>query len=329
MLEKNLLLTVTLAVLTFYSSAQEIDNTAPWKNINSDSYIRLCVDNDYFTGTDEQYSEGTNLEIVMSWISKFPLSKLLVHPRFDNIKYGAGLEQAGYTPFALPGTGYPYGDRPFAGTFFLKTFLIATDTQKKQRLATTLSTGVIGPASLAGVFQDDAHVITGNVQPPGWQYQIRNDAIINYQVNYEKQVFSLPDYLVIEAEAMARAGTLSDKACAGLTVMAGHFESPYALSKTWRSCIQVYMYDNPEIEIVGYDATLQGGMFDHSSPYTLPASDISRVQFTNRIGLVVVIGRWYLEYNEYYVTQQFSTGYPHLWGGIQVAIAIDEKKSSK
>jgi len=328
MISRNLILCLVFTILPSQTSAQDIDNTASSKNINADSYIRLYVDNDYFTGTDEQYTEGLNLELVMPWIRKFPLSRLLVHPLFTHIRYGIGVEQACYTPDYLQNQSLQTYGRPFAGTLFLKTFLIATDSVKKQWFATTLSTGVIGPASQAGRIQDNFHALIQDVQPPGWKYQIRNDAILNYQVNYEKQFLSYGNYFIADGEGMARAGTLSDKAGVGINVMAGYFQSPFSVTGRFSSECQVYVFDNPEVDVVGYDATLQGGLFDRSSPYTIPAADISRIVFINHAGLALAINHWYLAYNEYYLAPQFSTGPYHLWGGIQVALAIDRKKNN-
>ena len=304
-------------------NAQEINNTASFNTISSDSYIRLTVDNDFFTGTDEQYSEGVNIELVTPWLKKNPLQRLLVHPHFHDISYGMGIEQAGYTPFDLPNEGKPYNDRPYAGTFYLKTFLIANDPDRQQRFTTTLSTGIIGPASFAAQFQDNIHVLTDNVWPPGWRYQIKNDILLNYQVNYEREVLYYDKYFVANAACTARAGTFSDKVGAGWNVMAGLIPKAFNRENKSKSVIQVYLFDNPEIDLVAYDATLQGGLFVRSSPYTIPASAITRVQFINRAGMAVTIHRVHIEYSEYYITSQFNGGPVHLYGGLQVAYAFN------
>jgi len=62
--------------------------------------------------------------------------------------------------------------------------------------------------------------------------------------------------------------------------MAGNFNSPFK-----NSCYQLhkkfqwYIYEQPLLNAVVYDATLQGGVFDHKSPYTIPVKDISRLTF--------------------------------------------------
>jgi len=125
---------------------------------------------------------------------------------------------------------------------------------------------------------------------------------------------------------MARAGTLSDKQGAGIDLMPGYFESPFGNDHTSSSRFHIYFSDNPEVDVMEYDETLQGGLFEHSSPYTIPAADISRVTFMNRMGIVMAYKSIYLEYSECFLTKQFSTGPEHLWGGIEIAVALKNKK---
>jgi len=290
--------------------------------------MRVLHDNDYFTGTDEQYSEGVDVELVMPWIKDFPLSRALVHPHFADIKYGIGAEQAGYTPFDLPSEGMPVNDRPYAGTFMLKSFLMANDAAMLQRFSTTLSIGIIGPWAQADNLQKAAHVITDNVQPPGWRYQVKNDLILNYQVNYEKEIAAYRNLLLVNAEATARAGTFSDRAGGGLVFIAGIFESPFSSVRSKHSRLQLYVYDNPLVEVVGYDATLEGGMFNHDSPYKFTGDGISPVVFSNRMGLVLGLQHFHFEYYENYVTNQFRGGPVHLYGGVQIAYLFDGNKKT-
>ena len=303
-------------------SAQEIDNTTSFKNIDRDSYIRFSLDNDYFSARDQQYTEGANLELCSPALKKNPLTWLLINPHFSHTRYGLGLEQAGYTPDNLR-IENQNRDRPYAGTLFFKTFLLATDTIKKQRWSTTLSTGVIGEIALADEVQDEAHRLLHNVVPPGWDYQIANDVILNYQVDYEKQLLAFRNILSFEGDASARAGTLSDKASIGVTALAGYFESPFTQIYRKTGKFHLYMYDRPELDVIGYDATLEGGVFNHISPYTIPPTDINRVVFINRVGWVASYKKVILEYFQCYTSRELSTGPKNnKWGGVQIAVAL-------
>jgi hypothetical protein len=299
-------------------AAQEIDNTFSYKHIASDSYIRYSLDEDYLLGKDEQYTGGSNLEVVMPWVKKFPLTRLLIRPRFQHISYGIGLETNMYTP------NYQSNEdkRPYAGTFFLKTLFIAIDSTKRRRFASTLSTGVIGPVALGYELQRDVHRCLGGQIPQGWANQVSNGVVLNYQANYEQQLLWYDHSLSLDASAVARAGTLSDKASLGLTLMTGYFESPFAIGNEHPGKLHVYLYDHPQVDFVAYDATLQGGAFNGHNPSVLPADQVSRVTFQNRGGIAVAYKRLTVEYFQSFLTRQYTTGSKHKWNGIQVAVNL-------
>lgn len=62
--------------------AQAINNLLAHKNINSDRYLRLSYDNDFFSATDEYYTQGIDVELVLPQLKKFPASWLLVNPKY-------------------------------------------------------------------------------------------------------------------------------------------------------------------------------------------------------------------------------------------------------
>ena len=298
---------------------QEIDNLLSYKDIQGENYFRLNYENDFFTATDEYYTQGVQIELVSPVFRKFPIGRLLIHPKFGIVKYGIGIEHDGYTPSSISSDQVLYGDHPFAGCLFLKTFLIAVDPVKKQRFSSALSTGVIGPAAGAKEMQVDIHRWLHNITPHGWQYQVSNDVILNYQAEYEKQAFQLGKYLMVDADATLRLGTLSDKAGSGLTLMTGLFDSPLGNAQSDAKRLRIYVYEHPEAGLIVYDATLQGGMFNHSSPYIIDAKNINNGVLINRCGFVFSYKGIYLEYFKTFQTREFQTGKPHAWGGVQIA----------
>ena len=74
--------------------------------------------------------------------------------------------------------------------------------------------------------------------------------------------------------------------------------------------------------MIGYDATLQGGLFDRSSVYTIPERDVNRITFVNRWGMVIIFRRLYLEYYQSGPTQEFSTSVFHKSGGLQIGFGF-------
>src|SRR5450432_2882848 len=170
-----------LFLLPVASFAQAIDNAVAFRNIHSDRYFRIYYENDFFMGTDRDYTQGIYIEKVNPYFRKFFLSRLLWHPRNSELQYGLGVEQDVYTPDHLDVSGILYGDRPYAASLFLKTFLTATDAEHRQRVSTSLSTGLIGPDAGGEGMQKAIHHWINYITPLGWHNQIRNDLVLNYQ----------------------------------------------------------------------------------------------------------------------------------------------------
>jgi len=318
----RLIIGLLLSSLPFIAGAQEIDNTLSFKDINQDSYFRINYENDFFSATDKYYTQGINLELVAPWVKHFPLSKLLIHPKYSYIRYGIGGESNAYTPTNYSPSTILYGDRPFCATLFLKTFLIAIDSAKGRRFSTTLNTGVIGQAAGGMEMQTGIHRWLHDETPHGWPNQIHNDAVLNYQVDFEQRIVSAGHYFMLDGDAMGRVGTLSDKASFGITLMGGYFDSPFSRDIARGKNFRIYAYERPEVDIVGYDATLEGGVFNHTSPYTLSPKDIETFVLQNRFGFVVVYRRVYLEYFQSLIGSEFVHENYHVWGGIQIAFAL-------
>lgn len=311
-----------ISLISLQSKAQAIDNTASYKNINSHHYIRFNYENDFFSATDKYYTQGIHLEFVAPGFRKFPVIKVLPHPNYNLTSYGIALEHDGYTPSDISPATILYGDHPYAACFFLKTFRISVDTSKKQRFSSSLSTGLIGQGAGGKEMQESIHRWTNSLTPHGWSNQINNDLILNYQVNYEKQLLNIPNIFSLDVGAMARIGTLSDKASIATTVILGYFHDPFLSSSIKKSDFRLYAYEHPEVDLVGYDAALQGGMFTKTSPYTIPSSDVSRVVFYNRFGFVAQYRGLHVEYFQAMNSNNFRTGNYHVWGGVQVAVAF-------
>ncbi|MEO7309710.1 MAG: lipid A deacylase LpxR family protein [Chitinophagaceae bacterium] len=303
--------------------AQVDDNTQSYHTLNSDRYFRLHYDNDFFTNSDYYYSQGISLELANPGLSRFLLSKVLLQPRNSSTKYGMSLNVFGYTPTDITNDDILYGDRPFASTLYIKNFAVATDTIAHSRLATSLTTGIIGPAAGGKQIQTGIHRWLNNVIPRGWQFQIANDLVLNYQLSYEKQIASFHNLLLVSTAGELQAGTLKDRAGLNISFMLGKFNNPYGAPlyhRQGKKHFDCYLFAAPQVNLIGYDATLQGGVFNRRSPYTIPASQIERITFQANAGIVVTIGKLNVEYCQSYLTREFNTGNYHRWAGLKFGL---------
>jgi lipid A 3-O-deacylase len=298
--------------------AQQADTLAPGKTEN---YIGLQYDNDFFSATDRYYTQGIVLSFIHPVVRYSPFSYTLIklNKQARNY-YGFHLQQDVFTPKSIrymEGAIY-YGERPFTAVFFMSHALVSMRSEKKQLLRTRLDLGVIGPAAKGEEEQKAIHKALDNIEPQGWQNQLSNDVVINYSLQYEKGFLSTR-YAEGLVAGTARLGTLYTDAGIGahfrLGLLNPYFNS-FGLSNDpaqRKHKFRIYGFVKANARCVGYNATLQGGLFS-SGIYTLPAGDVLRLVADASAGLVVSYKRLGLEYSKFYITPEFKKGVDHGWG---------------
>ncbi|RZJ67633.1 MAG: lipid A deacylase LpxR family protein [Flavobacterium sp.] len=301
--------------------AQKIDNMASFRDMGAESYFRFHYDNDYFTSTDRNYTQGYNFEVVLKSLEKNPVNHLFYKPDESSYKFGLSIEHIGFTPHHYKYEEIQYGDRPFASAIMLKSFVIATDTIRKSRLTSSLNVGIIGPGAFGEEMQVGIHEATGNTIPLGWHNQIRNDVVLNYEVSFEKQLYRFRDYFAVQGLGTVRVGTLFTNASVGANGVIGIINSPFS-SSAQKKKFALYFYSQPMVSIIGYDATLQGGLFNDKSPYTIASSDVKRVVAQHNYGFVLQTRTLYFEYSRSAITKEFDSGNSAKWGGIRIGFTF-------
>ena len=147
--------------------------------------------------------------------------------------------------------------------------------------------------------------------------------MINYELHHERQLLYVPNIISLNTNSQLRLGTLSDKLMTGFTFTMGKFDSPFKTANHNSSRnFQFYLYSQSLAAVVGYDATMQGGIFNRNSPYTLKASEMNRFTFQTNYGVVVSFWKIYAEYYRSYLSREFKTGRKHSWGGVKIGLAF-------
>ncbi|MGJ8684589.1 MAG: lipid A deacylase LpxR family protein [Nonlabens sp.] len=313
-----LLLAVLLAPLSF---AQKIDNLSSHRDIKSERYFRFNYDNDYFAATDRNYTQGYSFELVTPYFKSNPANYLFLNPQDSYTRYGLAVEHIGFTPDRYDEPAIQVGDRPFAAAIMLKSFIIATDSIKRTRFTSSFNLGIIGPAAFGKEMQVEIHRATGNRTPRGWGNQIKNDLVLNYEIGYEKQLFHYQNYFAIQAQGNLKAGTLFTNASIGLNTTVGIINNPFTTMQH-NSGFKLYAYAQPLVTAVAYDATLQGGLFNDNSPYTIAASHVERFTAQLNYGIVFRTRTLYFEYTRSRLTREFATGNTANYGGIRIGFTF-------
>ncbi len=287
--------------------------------------VGFHFDNDMWDYTDYYYTSGLALEFHHPAIAASPLSAALPGLRSSVNHYSLALQQNLYTPLKLDRDTVQAGDRPFAAWLGLEHRKVSLSPELRRRLESGLILGVIGPAAMGSAAQDLIH----EDEPVGWANQVANDVVINYSLRLEQAVFSRRIF-DLAVYGGGQAGTLYDNLKAGIVVQAGKSNGRYnsifltsGRDGRIKDRIRYYFSLDLENKLVVYDATLQGGMFNKSSVYTLQNGQVNRYVFTGKAGLGIGLGRFSLELEQAFLSPEFEGGRHHFWLRIRSLVYLD------
>ena len=314
-------ITIVFFLVGILSYGQKIDHTSSFREMKNESYFRFNYDNDYFAASDENYTQGYNLELVLPVFEKNPANLLFFQPKKSENIYGLSVEHIGFTPNNYESEEIQFGDRPFSSAIMLKSFLVAKDTVNKSHWVSALSLGIIGPGAFGRKMQRSIHEATGNKIPYGWKNQIKNDVVVNYQIGYEKQLFRYNDFFSLQGQSEINVGTLFTNAYVGANATIGFINYGFS-SITNKNRFQLYAFAQPVMKIIGYDATLQGGLFNTESVYTITSKDVERFTRQFNFGLILKTKTLYFEYTRTSISKEFKSGSKANWGGIKVGFTF-------
>jgi hypothetical protein len=139
-------------------------------------------ENDVFGGTDRFYTNGVSLAVTHtgpSWMD----------PVADWLPWGKGRRTVGYdvgqgmaTPVDKTRPVPDPNDRPYVG--FLGVGLSLHVDRSNTYHGLRLVTGVVGPSSFAEETQRGVHRLVGIEEPQGWDYQFKNEPVLNLTYEY-------------------------------------------------------------------------------------------------------------------------------------------------
>jgi lipid A 3-O-deacylase len=298
------LLTLALLFLPPVAAAHGVDENDSSDLLGPGRLLRFDYANDYFTGTDRYYTQGLGLQYFDPALRRSPLMGALVSLPDTERFYGLALRNSGYTPSRLSSDAALIGDRPFAATLTLGHVLVSRDRDRGLTLTARLDAGVIGQAAGGKWQQVGIHRATGNLLPHGWDNQVRNDLALDYSLRLEKTLKAAPfgDFGVY---GEATAGTLHDNAALGAFGKIGRIEAS--------SSRRFYLFGRAESRLIGYDATLQGGLLNRGSPYTLTSPQVRRSVLRADIGFTIDRGSYALIVTRTYLSREFTGGLSHQW----------------
>ncbi|MDF1731315.1 MAG: lipid A deacylase LpxR family protein [Minwuia sp.] len=147
--------------------------------------LSIVVENDYFAGTDQEYTNGFRVAYLRPKGSVSDLTALLgrtllgVQDRrklYGGVAFGQNL----YTPSDITQSAPQPGDHPYAGWLYGEVAAIADDDTHVETV--TANVGIVGPLALGEFVQNTFHQLIDSDIAQGWDNQLSNEPglIISY-----------------------------------------------------------------------------------------------------------------------------------------------------
>lgn len=288
----------------------------------------IYFDNDFWDYTDYYYTNGIRIGFTNPVFSNSPLSYLLVSNATNGLDYyGVHLKQNMYTGLSTKVDSIIKGDRPWASYSVIGQYAKSFDWKNKIRHESEINIGILGPKSGGGFLQNLVHTVLPNNSPPqGWENQIKTDIIIDYRYKIMKSLYECGNFESY-IKGSAQVGSLRDNLAWGFGGKFGKFIPFYR-----NDVNQIYPYSNQnfyyslfgdiETQLIGYDATLQGGVTDRTSVYVIPTRDMERFVIQGYLGLEFTYKRIQLQLIQYWKSKEYKTGKDHKYVSTRLFIGF-------
>ncbi|QXD24362.1 lipid A deacylase LpxR family protein [Opitutia bacterium ISCC 51] len=161
---------------------EPLEKPGPWS-------LNIYFENDLFSDTDQQYTNGTKVSWVSPYVSEYVHTNFPVLTEFfdrevhflsdaynvKNLAFSIG--QNMYTPEDIAANELIETDRPYAAWLYLSAGFHAKNDRIQDTFEVQL--GMVGPAALGEEIQDIVHDFRGIPKANGWGNQIRNELGLN------------------------------------------------------------------------------------------------------------------------------------------------------
>jgi len=240
--------------------------------------VSFVTDNDLYTSptNDQYYTAGIEL-----------IYRYLGHSKNENVAKKITEFKAGmyiYNPQSIQAANINVHDRPFAGYLFGEVG-INTFYKNESVLKVNFQGGVVGPEAGAEAVQQGLHSLLGYHTVRGWNYQITTTPALQLNALYSHKILAntFHEKVDVHAQLQADAGTIWIGASAGVMARislkglllpmydsALHGAALNHNPDSYKEQRELFLYVNPNINYQYFDATIEGSMFNNTSPVTFP-----------------------------------------------------------
>lgn len=284
---------------------------------DDDSYLLQGSDRYYTAGTFIYYNHGLKVDSASHLQNKvlgFTIGQKLYTPQSGSIDYGMGDDVR-------------LIDRPFAAYLYAGATLNLL-YKDESNLKLSAQIGVVGPAAYGKQTQQTIHQWFGLYHPSGWEYQIDNNAELNLSAEYNR-LLARGDWADISLASYANLGNGFTGAGIGPMIRLGNFNQLFNSESTQSTAIrsqnfkplhdhELFFYYKPQLNVVLYDATVQGSLFGTKSPTSMEITrSPERFMFSNQLGLGYSGKRFVLDVAAVFHTKDVTTAQTsEQWGDV-------------
>jgi len=302
-----------LLFLLFCSSfaySQSYKNEIGFKSDN-DSYLA--------TGSDRYYTNG------LFFYFRHATDQQKLKEGLEKKTYEISLGQMMFNPYSGYAPDPATQDRPFAGYLYAGGIMNWFYTNESI-LSLSAQVGTTGKNSLGEAGQKLLHKTFGFYGIDGWQYQIKGEPTLNLSGQYTKLLTRTAGNAVeFSFEGYANLGTTFTGAGAGILFRTGSlnqlFNSAYTHSVISNNAKtkplvkrEIFFYAKPQINLVAYDATIEGSLFNNNSPVTFGQKPVVLAQ---QLGVDYSSNRFTFDFGVIFKTKEVkSVARAHQWGSI-------------
>lgn len=291
--------------------------------------IGLITDNDLYSSpiNDQYYTAG--LEIFYRYLGNSQNEK--VAKKITEFRLGQYI----YNPQSVRANEINVNDRPFAGYLFSEAG-INTFYTDESIFKLTFQGGVVGPESGAEEVQRGLHQMVGYPTVRGWQYQITTTIAVQAAAFYSEKIFAerYKEKVDFHLQGEINLGTIWNTASIGAMSRISFKRPLQAMynsslhgavlnhnKEAYKEQREFFMYINPMVQYMQYDATIEGSHFNTTSPVTFP---LIPFRFNAEIGLKYRYNNWNYSYSVNYRGKELSnnviTGF--YYGSIQLSYLL-------
>ena len=186
-------------------------------------------------------------------------------------------------------------DRPYSAWLYASIFFEA-ETLNDAYILHEASIGCVGPCAQGENFQREWHEFFGFKQPRGWDLQIRNQIALQYFFEFKPARYEVFPHVSLHPRFKASIGTVfNDFSFGGEFIVGDESNREKLQNKTKNNTWHWQLFLHNDIKVVAYNGTLEGSLFNSSSPHTV---EPSRVILENGVGVR-------LDYNQFSFQYRF------------------------